>query len=306
MALERRTVLAMTHYRADSLSFGSMLGDYLEVPLLSEIGSPSDMTADLPPAGPLRLGDVPLGSGRPVRGTPAPALWLTDDGVPDAGAAWRRLVDLFPETGLWPLLATPFEWAERPAEFDPAPVDDVDALDPEAVLAGQWAGWLVPMGEHPYVEHLWPYGATFPGLAPSSPRGGDPTSVSAGRFGGWGLRRIGLVRCDRPADAAAAIGWTGACNYCSAEEVSAVLRSWEDRLGVVVTELARSTLTVLVPHPPADETQALPIAAEMAALCPDVLSEDGPMGAFGYRSGGTVAGLARCLVRTPQWTLWWD
>jgi hypothetical protein len=88
--------------------------------------------------------------------------------------------------------------------------------------------------------------------------------------------------------------------------VSAVLRSWEDRFGVVLAGLGFATLTLLVPHPPGDESEALPIAAELAALCPDVLSEDGPVDGFGYLSGGTVAGLARVVVDRPVWTLWWD
>ena len=55
-----------------------------------------------------------------------------------------------------------------------------------------------------------------------------------------------------------------------------------------------------------DQSEALPIAAELAALCPDVLAEDGPVDGFGYAVGGTVAGLAQLLVDRPVWTLWWD
>jgi Domain of unknown function (DUF4253) len=51
---------------------------------------------------------------------------------------------------------------------------------------------------------------------------------------------------------------------------------------------------------------ALPIAAELAALCPDVLAEDGPVDGFGYAAGGTIEGLARLLVDRPAWKLWWD
>ncbi len=67
------------------------------------------MRVNLPAAGRLRLGDVDLGVGRPAvaRGPvpetapgPAPALWLADRGTLDAAPTWRRLVDLFPGTGL--------------------------------------------------------------------------------------------------------------------------------------------------------------------------------------------------------------
>jgi hypothetical protein len=118
--------------------------------------------------------------------------------------------------------------------------------------------------------------------------------------------RIGLVACRHPADAIAAIGWSGAINRRSSAQVSAVLRSWEERFGTVLAGLGFATLTLLVPHPPEDESEALPIAAELAALCPDVLAEDGPIDGFGYTAEGTVAGLARLLVNRPVWKLWWD
>jgi hypothetical protein len=104
----------------------------------------------------------------------------------------------------------------------------------------------------------------------------------------------------------ALIGWHGAINSRSPEQVSAVLRSWEDRFGVVLAGLRFATLTLLVPHPPRNVSEALPVAAELAALCPDVLSQDGPVAAFGYLSGGTLTGLAGVLVDRPVWTLWWD
>jgi hypothetical protein len=120
------------------------------------------------------------------------------------------------------------------------------------------------------------------------------------------MTRLGLVRCHRPADAVALIGWTGAINRRDADQVSAVLRSWEERFGAVLAGLGFATMTVLLPHPPSDEAEALPIAAELAALCPDVLSEDGPIDGFGYVAGGTIGGLARVLVGRCVWKLWWD
>jgi Domain of unknown function (DUF4253) len=240
-----------------------------------------------------------------------PALWLADIVNLDAATAWRRLVDLFPETGLWPLLLTALDadHRDRPwssSELTPSSSASVDALHTAAVLAGGWADSLVPMGENPYVEHLSPFGAEFPGLAAPLRLEGPPASVVVDVVDPSRLTRLGLVRCPRPADAVAAIGWQGAINRRRSEEVSAVLRSWEDRFGVVLIGLGFARLTLLLPHPPSDEAAALPIAAEVAALCPDVLSEDGPVDGFGYEAGGTVAGLARVLVDRQVWTLWWD
>jgi hypothetical protein len=292
----------------------------IPVPSLAGVDVPSPVRPDLPAAGRLGLGDVDLGIGRPAvaRGvlsevvtSPATALWLADGETVDAGGRWRRLVDQYPGTGLWPLVLTPLSTydAHRPwdsGELEPVPLADVDALDPTSVLAEGWADSLVPIGTDPYVEHLRPYGATFPGLAASLPRATAPVSVPVDAVGLRGWSRIGLVPCRRPADAVASIGWHGAINCRSAAQVSAVLRSWEERFGLVLAGLGFATLTLLVPHPPRNGSEALPIAAELAALCPDVLAEDGPVDGFGYTAGGTIAGLAGLLVNRPVWKLWWD
>ncbi|WP_116450219.1 DUF4253 domain-containing protein [Blastococcus litoris] len=224
---------------------------------------------------------------------------------------WHRLVGGFTATHLWPLVLTGLgrEYADRPwesGELEPVAVTDVDALHPGAVLAAGWADGLVPMGPDPYVEHLRPFGAEFPGLAPPLSPTGDPATVAADALGMWGRGRIGLVACNRPADAIASIGWLGAINSRTPAQVSAVLRTWEDRFGVVLAGLGFATMTLLVPRPPEEESVALSVAAEIASLCPDVLAQDGPVDGFGYEAGGTIAGLARLLVGRTSWTLWWD
>lgn len=299
------------------LSDQAISGARISVPSLAEVGVPSALRGALPASGRLAVGDVELGTGRPVSAPtsgsdPAPpALWLTDRGVLDPASTWRRLIDSFPETGLWPLLLTPLGGGDRQRPWDsedlePAPVAAIDGLDPAAVLAQGWADSLVPIGADPYVEHLHPFGVQFPGLSAAGRRAGPPALVPTGALERPGGTRIGLVPCGRPADAITSIGWQGAINRRAEVQVSAVLRSWEDRLGTVLAGLGFATLTLLVPHPPAEDAEALPIAAELAALCPDVLAEDGPADGFGYAAGGTIAGLARVLVDRPLWKLWWD
>ena len=289
----------------------------MSIPALPDASRVS-IASVLPPAGRVRVEDVYVGVGRPAavdrqQGGPGAdtGLWVTDDAVAEPLTSWRRLAGLYSGTGLWPLLLLSLaaDYDHRPwhsGELDPVPLARVDALETTTVLAEGWADSLVPMGENPYVEHLRPFGADFPGLATSPRRETTPRAVPVDALRPWAPWRLGLVPCRRPADAVALIGWRGAINRRSPEQVSAVLRSWEDRFGMVVVALGFATLTLLVPHPPADEAEALPLAAELAALCPDVLSQDGPWDGFGYRSGGTVAGLARLLVNRSVWTLWWD
>jgi hypothetical protein len=265
----------------------------------------------LPAAGPLRLGAVDLGEGRPViarpyddeRSQPAP-LWLTDAAVPDAGAAWWALVEQFPATGLWPLLLRELGDSDRPwdtGELQPVSEAEVDLLDPLRVLEFQWHDCLVPINYRwaPGTGPLAPFGPEFPGLAPPQTEM-TPVLVSAG-----GSARLGLVSCRRPADAVALIGWLGAINLVEPAKVSAVLRSWEDRFGVILAGLGFATMTLLVTRPPTSDDDALLLAAEMAALCRDALWQPEEQWPYEPRDL-TFEALSRTLVRQPLWRLWWD
>ena len=64
-----------------------------------------------------------------------------------------------------------------------------------------------------------------------------------------GRARIGVVSCRRPADAVALVGWTDAINVRPAAEVSAVLRSWEDRFGTILVGLGFATITLMITRP---------------------------------------------------------
>jgi hypothetical protein len=277
------------------------------IPLPAVPGVRPDVVG-LPGAGPLRVGDVALPAGRPVAADPSfapetgtPALWITEAVVPDAPQLWRRLVDEFPASGLWPLLLCSLDGDDRrpwdTGELAPLPVAEVDAVDAAQVLAAGWAEGVAVEGDPMPAAALAPFDHPFPGLAPSLPRVGTPAAVPAGALAPGAGARLGLVPCRRPADAVALVGWDGAVNVTGPAEVSAVLRSWEDRWGVVLAGLDFDTVTLVLAHPPQDAQQALRMAAEVAALCPDALwqvPED------------TFEGMVRNLVRQPLWQLWFD
>ena len=268
----------------------------------------------LPSTGPVTIGGVALPVGRPV--TPrriegrtdaplAPTLWVTDSVVPDAAHVWRRLVDCFPTTGLWPLLLRPLgDDARRPwdaGELDPVPVEAIDARDAAQVLADGWAGSVVPIegpSVHPAIERaLAPFGAEFPGLAAPGPSRPLPLTVETRRLVRFARPRIGLVPCRRPADAIGLAGWQGAVNRVQAAEVSSVLRSWEDRFGVVLAGLCFATMSLLVPRPPLDPAHGARLAVELAALCPDQLWQGAVQ---------TLEELGRSLIDEPVRHLWFD
>jgi hypothetical protein len=293
-------------------AFGAGLSDYSPADdILVVRPSQAAEPGQLPEAGPLRLGPVDLGPGRPViarpyfdeRSQPTP-LWVTDHAVRDVGAAWWALVEQFPKTGLWPLLLQSLADTDRPwdtGELQPVSEAEIDALDPLQVLESQWHGWLVPINYRwaPGTGPLAPFGPEFPGLAPHQAEV-SPVFATAG-----GSARLGLVSCRRPADAVALVGWLGTINFIEPAKVSAVLRSWEDRFGVVLAGLGFATMTLLVTRPPASDADALLVAAEIAALCRDALWQPEEQGPHEPRDL-TFDALSRTLVRQPMWRLWWD
>lgn len=100
----------------------------------------------------------------------------------------------------------------------------------------------------PQPEEAWK--GEWAGLAPAEPVG---LMVKLHRpaepFG------LALVPVTRPADTPAAIGWWGPTNHdLGGGELSAVLQSWEDRFGVVLTSLGFDTLGVDVVAPPPTTT----------------------------------------------------
>jgi hypothetical protein len=265
----------------------------------------------LPPAGPLRLGAVELGPGQPIvvrRGEEAApsTVWATDDVVSEPVAAWNELAHQFPATGLWPLLLHGlYDGSGRPwdsGELEPVTEADVDALDVREVLAAGWRGWVVPI-RNPWplgTGPLAPFGDEFPGLAPPQPTSRTLPIASPG-----GFARMGLVSCRRPADPVALAGWLGTINVTGPTQVSAVLRSWEDRFGAILVGLGFATITLLVTRPPVTDDDALLLAAEVAALCPDALWQPEALPLSRLRDP-SLESMSRLLVREPLWQLWFD
>lgn len=271
----------------------------------------ADRPGALPGAGPFQLGSVHLGSGRPVAAqeprVAAPAvLWVTDESVPAPAFAWWQLVEQFPRTGLWPLVLNGlYDGSGRPwdGEFEPSSEGAVDAVDPHDVFADGWRGSLVPINNPwaPGTGPLAPFGPDFPGLAPGSPA----TEALEFALPPGADSRMGLVSCRRPADAIALIGWLGAINVRQPAEVSAVLRTWEDRFGAYLVGLGFATVTLLVTRPPMEDDDAVHVAAEIAGLCPDALWQPEALWPYEEREQ-TLRAVSRAVARENVWKLWFD
>ncbi|MFF5259061.1 DUF4253 domain-containing protein [Actinomadura viridis] len=225
-----------------------------------------ELPADLPPG--RFVTPEPRAGGAPSTEV---CLWVSDNPVPDAGELWARLYAEHPRTGLYPLLLDVLQrGSDRPwhcGELAPRPISAIDTTDPETFLHRSWA--------HHHASEPWP------GLAPAFIRDQDPDATACTLAKKLDKRYktanffLGLVPALRGADALTVCGWQGPANHMSDIcEISAVVRSWEDRFGARVVGADFNTLRLSFAAPPTTREQGFAIAAEFRAFCPSTFVYD--------------------------------
>ncbi|MFY1689478.1 DUF4253 domain-containing protein [Plantactinospora sp. WMMB782] len=258
---------------------------------------------------------VPLPPGRAVAGDEGadehPALWLSDG--PAAPGLWPSLRSGHSECGLWPLLLDSYQRdARRPwddGELWPEAMSSPAEHDPGELLAAWWASHTSTDDEDDQLSAAEriavtaPYGQEWPGLAGAMRCRVDPDE-HADHSAAEMLRdkpglRLGLVAADRGSDALTVAGWQGAVNYVNdTAELSAVLRSWEDRFGARLIGVGFAELYLSVAALPSDRAEATRVAAEHFAFCPDNVWQAG--------RAHTLTAYAERLMNAPIWSFWWD
>ncbi|MFG3495599.1 DUF4253 domain-containing protein [Streptomyces sp. NPDC047928] len=217
-----------------------------------------------------------------------PSFWRADE--PATSDTWGRLLPAREAAGFQPVLLTDTQY------LHPGRVADPDDLDPVATLTELWD--LVREEDEEAADEPWP------GLAPPG-RGDEDPDVVAARVAGelaandeWlkGARGA-LVPARRGADVLAALGWGGSSHHTDAVRLSAVLRSWEDRFGIRVVGLGEDLLYLAVAAPPRTVGDALAVAAEHEAFCPDAVWQD-------YDSRRAYA--VEEVLDRDHWVFWWD
>lgn len=94
----------------------------------------------------------------------------------------------------------------------------------------------------------------------------------------------------------ALLNW-GGWNACPPPEYHVTaLRSWRDRYGAELVALSFDVLELRVARRPADRDEALLLARELYAYCPDLVDQ----------GSGTLAPLAASLMTSSWWSFWWD
>jgi hypothetical protein len=248
----------------------------------------------------------------PLRpGTPAPPvqtlppgswhgrLWVSDLPL-TRPERYLGCVAEFERSGLWPVLiphdqrfaANGEDWIDDRGRLAPAG-HRVASADPASVLDRWWDGSCCDGA------CLRPFTSKFPGLAKRSPRRSDPLA-EAGNTGSIlatrAPHRLGLVQTERPADIPALLGWTGMIK-CTDQvaELSAVLRSWEDRFGATLVVLGFDAIELSVSAPPRNQARALTVAAEHRAFSlPTFAAQPGNLREY-----------ASDLVQSRHWRFSW-
>ena len=195
---------------------------------------------------------------------------------------WSRACELrAAKPGVWPVLLEG-TWTDDVA-IAAGPTERIAEYDPGELLAAWWRQHALPEVEEgeeedeesrrERLEVIAPFGDEWPGLAPSIEPTQDP-DLAAEELGDVLLSfkddvQIGLVEARSGAEALVVLSWGGATNYCSAPEIAAVVASWEKRFGARVVRLEFDVLQLSVAAPPTTLDEAMLVAAEHFAFCPD-------------------------------------
>lgn len=237
-----------------------------------------------------------------------PLLWIADGAA--APDTWGRYLPVRDAVRLQPVLLQDEPRVEEwwAGELDPATMSAPGDHRAEEVLEAFWESAVSATAENAEDEEeagevIAPFTSAWPGLAPPGVVVEDPdraaAEVAGGLTGHWLERpRLALVPTGRSADILAAIGWTGPVNFENdVALLCAVLRSWDERFGVRVVALSHARLDLSVAAPPQTPDEALAIAAEHFAFCPDTIWQ-------GYETIRLYA--EEALVGNTHWTFWWD
>lgn len=200
---------------------------------------------------------LPQGSRHP---RVAPAYWVSDERVADAAGLAARLAEAFDRTGVWPLL---WLFEEDPEAYmaQPADIALIDSVDIETLLRERWE----------YLNSRFPGNPSIFGVAPPELTLASPAVPSAiarpfDRLPANTTARLLLVPCNRPADAITVIGGLDA--EMTGPEISAALRSWEERFRATLVAVQPSLAWLAAESPPHDAHRAALLAAEFNVICP--------------------------------------
>lgn len=236
---------------------------------------------------------------------PQPLFWSAGR---EAGADdLARLLPGCTSAGLRPVLLDRGGLGERlwDGDLDPGLASE-PGDDGPAVLADHWQTAVEDADDaEDLLEVIEPFDASWPGPAPAAVAERDPDAAAAEVAAALHAHdllddpRVALVPVERSADVPAALGWTGPVNHENdVALLSSVLRSWEERFGARVVALTFDRMHLSVAAPARTMDQALAVAAEHFAFCPDNITQGWHETLREYA--------AQAVLDATHWDFWWD
>ncbi|MCV2460685.1 DUF4253 domain-containing protein [Streptomyces sp. ICN988] len=240
-------------------------------------------------------------------------LWLSDR--PATAGLWTQLHAEHTRSGLWPLLLDALDQDDdefRPwgsGELMPERMSSPAIHDPAGLLEEWWATYTAldegddMLDAKRRLAVTAPFGQAWPGIAPTRSAATDPDELAVEYAQAFladrPQSRLGLVAAASGAEALTVAGWCGPLNYDNdTAKFSAVVRDWENRFGARVIAVGFSTLHLSVATPPMNEEDALLVAAEHFAFCPDNVWQ----GSRPY----TLTAYVERITGAHSWDFWWD
>lgn len=218
----------------------------------------------------------------------------------DAMAAWERI---HAEGKGWPVIVggdegldaicdqfsldTPSILSPGAADHSLQPVAQVIAASRTITMPGDLAKWGGADSNLEPAHGPWPERA-----------GQVAMTVATDLMAGKPFARVHIVTLPTRSswEAPAYLRW-GGWNACPPPEYQcAALRGWQERYGAELIGIDRDTINLRVKRRPKDRAEALALAKECYAYCPDNVDQ----------GVGTIEALAATLMANDWWFFWWD
>lgn len=199
----------------------------------------STVSGNIPERGQVSLSGVDLPPGGPALGG---RVWISDEVLRGPADLWAAFATQFSSTGLWPTIVY--------GQFDANLVErgySNERSDAEEVLTESWQRFVAILRDSS--EFMGDRSVVFPGLTANQDHCVHNALEVIGRRPSSG--RFALVPVARPADVVDLLVWNGTNEWLeSSDDVSTILRSWEDRMGAFVFGLGFDKLSLVVERPP--------------------------------------------------------
>ncbi len=240
--------------------------------------------------------DLPAGRLVKRDGGTEPAYWISSQ--PAGRGDWARWRARHAETGLWPVMLLDQDNGSDVLSLCDLETTAADARRSQHVLRELWAK-SVPDDDENVSEWLAPHGRRWPGLCPPIPLSADPEAVAITGADTLVSSKSALALIPAPdgARALTALPWTGPLNLDNDTGLFAsVVSDWQERFGARVIGLSLDVLILTVAAAPRTRDEALAIAAEHFAFCPDII----------LQGAGSISDYADSIQGDSTWGFWWD